>query len=104
MAEAKKTEAKAPKEKKEKEKKVAGFATSAVITLGESDELDKEGKPTGSKVKYGAKNNPKRGASAERFAKYKDGMTIQKALDAGLTGADIAHDLKKKFISIKAAA
>lgn len=58
--------------------------------------VDKEGK------KYGKDNNPKRGKSAERFSKYRDGMTVEEALKAGLTGVDLNWDVQRKFISIAA--
>lgn len=90
-------EAKAPKAPKEVKEKVYGankHKASAVITLGK----DKEGKD------YGPKNNPKRegSASAVRFALYKNGMTIQKALDAGVSSGDINFDsdAKRGFITI----
>jgi hypothetical protein len=74
---------------------VAGHAMSAVISLG----TDKDGK------KYGPDNNPKRAgsAAATRFALYKDGMTVEAALKAGLRSDDIAFDLHetRKFITVK---
>jgi len=61
---------------------------------------DKEGQ------KYGASNNPKRdgSASADRFNMYKEGMTIEQALTAGVKTTDISWDLKKGFITVKAVA
>lgn len=44
--------------------------------------------------------NPKRGASAERFAHYKVGMTIADAIKAGVTRGDIAWDLPRGLIKI----
>ena len=46
--------------------------------------------------------NPKRaGSNAHaRFAKYKTGMTVSKALELGVTPADLAYDTKSKYISI----
>ena len=77
-----------------KERVIGGHKLSAVITLG----TDKEG------VKFGPKNNPKRegSASAGRFANYRDGMTIEKALAAGLTSGDIVFDSdpKRGFITL----
>lgn len=76
-----KTEPKAPK-----------YAPTAKITMGK----DKEGKA------YGADNNPKRAGSksAERFASYTNGMTVEAALAAGVTTADLDYDTNKGFISI----
>lgn len=44
--------------------------------------------------------NPKRPGSAsfDRFAKYKKGMTVAQALEAGVTRADIDWDSKRDFI------
>lgn len=65
----------------------------AIIHMGADD----KGNP------YGAKNNPKREGSAshERFAKYKEGISIQTALAAGITPADLHHDEGKGFIKIE---
>lgn len=77
----------------EKPKTIAGFRPEQKITFGK----DAEGKPYN-----GKDNNPKRAGSkgAERFAKYKDGMTIQQASDAGITAADLSWDTGKKFIVV----
>lgn len=47
-------------------------------------------------------SNPKREGSGAhaRFAKYKTGMTVSKALELGVTAADLAYDTKNKYISI----
>lgn len=52
---------------------------------------------------FGKDNNPKRqgSKSAERFALYTNGMTVEQALAAGLSRADMEHDTKHNFISIK---
>ena len=86
------TEATATAPKAKKEPKAPKYAPDAIITMG----VDKESN------KYGAKNNPKRATSksAERFANYKDGMKVQKALDAGITTADFDNDIAKGFITI----
>jgi hypothetical protein len=81
-------EAKPKAEKKPREKKIAKHVLSARFSLG----TDSEGKP------YGKDNNPKRGTAAPRFALYRNNMTIQQALDAGLKPADISWDAKMKFI------
>lgn len=51
---------------------------------------------------FGKDNNPKRkgSASAARFDHYTNGMTVEQALAAGLTRADLEFDVQKKFISI----
>jgi hypothetical protein len=45
--------------------------------------------------------NPKRGASARRYAQYQLGMTANQAIAAGLTAADILWDLDHRFIVFK---
>ena len=91
--EAPKTEAKTAEPKAPKTPRANKFEAGQVITLL----TDKEGK------KYGADNNPKREgtASADRFSKYKDGITVEQALAAGVKSADLDWDSKKGFISIK---
>lgn len=61
---------------------------------------DKDGK------QYGAENNPKRAGSAGalRFAHYTDGMTVEQALAAGLTPADLKWDEDHKFIELRGGA
>ena len=78
--------------KETKEKTVAGYSPTAKISLL----ADQEGK------KYGKDNNPKRSgsASATLFEKYKDGMTVQQAVDAGVSAAAIRWDVDHKFISV----
>jgi hypothetical protein len=73
--------------------RTARHSVESVITMGK----DPEGK------NYGPDNNPKRAGSAAntRFALYKSGMTIQQALDAGITRGDINWDSKQGFINIK---
>lgn len=46
--------------------------------------------------------NPKREGtpSHERFALYKDGMTVKQAKEAGVRAADISYDSEKGFISL----
>lgn len=88
---------KAPKVAKEKAPKIRKIAKrdpATKITFG----ADKEGK------EYGKANNPKRGASADRFALYRKNMTLQQAVDAGLTSGDINWDLDKGYIKIAEAA
>lgn len=49
---------------------------------------------------YGPKNNPKRGMSAERFAIYENGMTVDGYISKGGKYADIPNDVGKKLISV----
>lgn len=52
---------------------------------------------------YGKDHNPKRAGSksAERFALYTNGMTVDQALAAGISRADMDHDTGRKYISIR---
>jgi hypothetical protein len=54
------------------------------------------------KIQIIAAENPKRAssASAARFDLYKNGMTVQAALAAGVTSGDLSWDTSKGFISI----
>lgn len=74
------------------EKKPPKYPDDAKIVLLN----DKEGK------QYGPNNNPKRSgsASAQRFALYKNGMTVKSAREAGVTTADIDWDVKRGFVKI----
>lgn len=61
-------------------------------------------KPTidgSAKITVIAKENPKRAAAAERFALYKNGMTVDAYIEAGGTRADVNWDVKSGFISVK---
>ncbi len=44
--------------------------------------------------------NPKRGKSRDRFALYRDGMSVQAALSAGLRPEDLRWDHAHGFIDI----
>lgn len=72
--------------------RAAKFSGDSVIHLGK----DQNDKP------YGEDNNPKRAGSAAhtRFSYYKDGMTIDQAIEAGVTRADINWDVKQGFITV----
>lgn len=73
-----------------------GFRLSkdATINFG----TDGEGKP------YSAENSPKKGdATKARWAVYRDGMTVQEALDGGLTPSNIRRDRRAGFITVTAA-
>jgi hypothetical protein len=70
-----------------------GFRLSkdATINFG----TDGEGKP------YSAENSPKKGdATKARWAVYRDGMTVQEALDGGLTPSNIRRDRRAGFITV----
>lgn len=75
-------------------KKLGGFLLTAKITFGQNAEK---------KAYNGTDNNPKRPTSNsfKKFALYKDGMTVEDAQKAGLTGADLSWDTKHGFIVIK---
>lgn len=53
-------------------------------------------------VAYGPGNNPKRkGTKAEaQFAKYRDGMTVAEAYEAGLTTAELSYDVDHAYITV----
>ncbi len=53
------------------------------------------------KIKVLAAENPKRGGAAERFALYKNGMTVDEYLTAGGKRADVNWDVKMGFIEVK---
>lgn len=81
-----------PKPKQPRTKMISKFPYSSKIFLNN----DKDGK------KYGNENNPKRGTAATRFNLYKDGMTLDQAVAAGIKPADIAWDSKKGWIRLEA--
>lgn len=74
-------------------KKVGGFLLTQKISFG----VDGEKKPYN-----GTDNNPKRKGtkSFELFAKYRDGMTVEEATKAGITGAALSWDSRHNFIRI----
>ena len=47
-----------------------------------------------------AESNPKRGESAERFALYRDGMTVGEYLAAGGVSKDVNWDAARGYISV----
>ena len=67
-----------------------GVPLGSIIRMG----ADKEGRT------YGPDHNPKKAGSAThgRFACYRDGMTVQEALDAGVLTGDMTYDRDKGFI------
>ena len=120
MADAKEKAPKAAKEPKVKDNTIAGLDPKTKIKFGTAPDStekvkavkevkDKDGKVTTAAVPAsektvpgkpynGTDNNPKSRGAGERFAKYKNNMTLQQAVDAGCLPADIAWDLKKGFI------
>lgn len=56
------------------------------------------------KITVLAEENPKRKGSLShaRFAKYKNGMTLEAALAAGIKAADISYDEDHGFIKVAA--
>lgn len=115
-------EAKAPKERKPKEPKAPKLWPQ--YNEDGTPQLDADGNPVMSEtrmkkpkvkrestgrsggfpatgvIKLLVEGNPKRGASAERFAKYVDGMTVGEAKDAGVLAADLKWDTDRNLISI----
>lgn len=53
------------------------------------------------KIKLLVKENPKKAGAAERFALYKNGMTLGEYFAAGGKRADINWDVKMQFIEVK---
>lgn len=77
--------------------RTAKHAVTSVITFGK----DAEGKtygPQGDGTFYNAKRAGS--AAADRFTRMKSGMTVQEALDAGVTRGDLNWDAKEGFIKI----
>jgi hypothetical protein len=60
-----------------------------------------DGTPDALVVKMLVQENPKRGASAQRFALYRDGMTVAAALAAGVQRADLRWDLAHGWIAVQ---
>lgn len=62
-----------------------------------------KGVPLTAIVSLLVQTNPKREGSAAflRFLNYTDGMTVQNALDAGITTGDLVYDAAHGFISIE---
>lgn len=66
-------------------------------------------KPTGQVIHLLVKENPKRGASRDRYALYRDGMSVDQYIDrvvkAGVSSsaarADLRWDVEREFIAIK---
>lgn len=90
----KKTTAEAPVKKAAPAKKPAA-----------AEEPGKRGRQPGiagtAKIKILTAENPKRAVAAERFALYKNGMTVDAYIEAGGTRADVNWDVKQGFIEVK---
>ena len=52
------------------------------------------------KIKVLIKENPKRGASAERFEGYKGAKTVGQARANGVTNGDLAWDFERGYVAI----
>ena len=87
---AKSDETVAPKPREYTRASIAGHPANAKIKLL----TDKDGK------KYGKANNPKRGKVADRFALYKDGMTLKRFVELGGKPSDVAWDSDKGYIAV----
>jgi len=88
--------------KKEKEntgvsraRSIRGFSPDAKMYFGENEEG----------LKFGPKNNPRREGSkvAENFAKLKDGMTLRKVRELGISSGTIGKALDRGWIVIEEA-
>lgn len=88
-ATAKKAEAPAKKTAKKAEAAEAGARGRAPNIAGTA------------KIKLLTKENPKRAAAAERFALYKNGMTVDEYIAAGGKRADVNWDVAQGFIEVK---
>jgi hypothetical protein len=83
----------APAAKKAPAKKAAAESAG---TRGRAPNIDGS-----AKIKVLVKENPKRAAAAERFALYKNGMTVDEYLVAGGKRADVNWDVAQGFIEVK---
>lgn len=57
--------------------------------------------PDTARITVLARENPKKFGAAERFALYRNGMTVSAYIAAGGQRRDVAWDVKMKFISVK---
>lgn len=102
MATAKKSAAKAAPAKKATPTKVApAKAAKKEAPVEKSGPGRKSAFNDGMKITVLAKENPKRAKAAERFALYKNGMTIAEYVAAGGLIADVRWDVRQEFISVK---
>lgn len=100
--EAEKKEAKAAA-KTPATKKTTAKAPSAKAVEPKTSNVGRKSRIDGTKkITVLVDANPKREGSGAhaRFSKYKTGITVSKALELGVTAADLAYDIKNKYISI----
>jgi hypothetical protein len=71
-------------------------AAPAVVT----DKQKEKAELLASKIKINVAENPKRGASAERFALYANGMTVEAYVAKGGTLTDVRWDAEHEFIKL----
>ena len=99
---------KAEAPKAEKPKTIAGHDPKTRIEFGtfvKKVEKTVDGKKVTEEVEHTydvRDNNPKKRKAGERFALYRKGMTLEAAVAAGITAADIRWDLDHKFIRVVA--
>jgi len=97
-----KTTGKGSKFKKDLDKKVADktpakkVADKAPAKKASSTDVTTDTR----KITLLTKENPKRGTAFERFALYKNNMTVDQYIAAGGKKADIAWDVKQGFIKV----
>lgn len=77
-----------------------GIPLDAKIAFG-VQKVAAEGDKPAKEIPYGPKNNPKREGTkaAARFDLYKAGMTVAKAIEAGMKSRHIIKDVKKGYIT-----
>jgi hypothetical protein len=64
-------------------------------------DVSKFGDDLGSKKIKVLVENPKRGASRDRFALLRSGMSVATAIEKGYTRADVRFDLAHKYIALQ---
>jgi hypothetical protein len=79
-----------------------GAAKKATAKKASGERKARTPKNSESKIKVLAEENPKRKGTAShaRFAKYKDGMTVDEFIKKGGTAADVNYDVKHGYISL----
>lgn len=103
---AKKTEGATPATKSAKNAKAAPTKAAAkaakAAPAAEAGTRGRQPNISGSaKIKVLSADNPKRGTAAERFALYKNGMTVDEYIAAGGKRADVNWDVGQGFIEVK---
>lgn len=103
-----KTAAEAPapaKKAAKKEEPKKGAPTKGASKKGEAAEPAGRGRAPNiagtAKIKILVKENPKRGGAADRYALYKNGMTVDEYIAAGGKRADVNWDVAQGFIEVK---